>query len=123
MAKNMRLNSFLVNLGSSMLPRNTTEGSIVDMIQRVRDEHLTFTKIILRITGNEGICADCGFQFEVNGKRRFYPMHVSSENRIGHYSNIAIGAKVYGLHIDPVQLSNLGVGQFHITKDGIKRTK
>lgn len=124
MAKNMRLQSFLINLGSTMLPRGESEnGSVADMIYRVREQSGTLNKLVVRVSDDHEVCADCGFQFEINGKNKFYPMHVSSENKVGGFSTVAIGAKAFGVTVDPVTLSNLGVGQYHVTKDGIKKTK
>lgn len=118
----MRLNTFSINIGRSLLPKSE-DGSVLDMIHRIREQHGTFNKIIMRISSESEICADCGFQFEVKGKTRFYPLHVLNNERIVGFSNLAIGAKAFGLSLDPVQLNNLGVGQFHITRDGIKKTK
>lgn len=124
MAKNMRLQSFLINLGSTMLPKGESEsGSVADMIHRVREQEGLLNKLVVRVGEDQEIHADCGFQFEINGKNKFYPMHVSSENKVGGFSTIAIGAKAFGVTVDPVALSNLGVGQYHITTDGIKKTK
>lgn len=123
MSRNMRLHSFLINLGSSMLPRESTNGSVADMLQRVRESEGKLEKIVLKVTDGAEICAECGFLFNIEGKSRFYPMHVTPENRISHFSNIAIGARVLGVNVDPVVLSNLSNGQYHISSDGIKKTK
>ena len=109
------------NLGTCMLARGQ-KSSFTDLVTKVKQSGCVLDRIVVKIDDPKN--AQAAFQFNnQHGKKQFYPLNISRNSKQYSMSHLAVAAKALGMHkVNPVTLLNLSPGQYHLRKDGIKKT-
>ena len=119
-APNRGLSRIRTNLGRSMSSGETY--SSIDIIKKVKERKLAFDRVVLDVT--DGDCIECAFKFKSeDGKTEFYPLKISQDNALNTMSHVSMTARSFGINTDAEALRRLETGRYHLSAQGVKRTK